>query len=306
MPDPPGLRDSLAIEWYKLRRRPLPWLLLGAMLAFVVLANLAFLLLALAPPVTPGVAAATAALRQLVAPPNSLYVTLSSVNQVGAMLAIILGATVAGGEQHWGTLRLMLTRQPDRRRYLGGLLLALALALLAGLLAVALAGLLVSLGVALAGGLPVAWADLAAALTGPAYYRSLALSYAALLIYLLLGVAVTLLTRSLPAGLGASFAYYLVDAILVTNALGLVRDALVALPGLGPLVAFGSRLLLGYNLALIHGAASSQLRLDGAAAGLIEATAFPWPSLAVVAAHALLLAVIPFVALQRRDLGAPG
>lgn len=306
MPEPPGLHDGLAVEWYKLRHRPLPWLLLGVMLVFVALANLAFLLLALVPPVTPGVAAATAALRQLIAPPNSLYVTLSSVNQVGAMLAIILGATVVGSEQQWGTLRLMLTRQPDRHRYLGSVLLALGLTLLAGLLVVAFAGLLTSLGVALAGSLPVAWDDLAAALTGPAYYRSLAISYLALLTYLLLGVAATLLTRSLATGLGTSFTYYLIDAVLVPQTLGLVRDALVALPGLGPLVEFGSRLLLGYNLTLIHGAASSQLRLSGAAAGLIETAAFPWTSLAAVAVHALLMAVIPFVALSRRDLGAPG
>ena len=158
MPSPPGIGDCIAVEWFKLRRRPLPWIILGVMLAFVVLANVAFLILALAPAATPGVAAAAAALRQLVTPPNSLFVTLSSVNQVGAVLAIILGAATIGSEQGWGTLRLLLARQPDRPRYLAGLLLVLALALLGGLLAVVVVGLLLSLGVALAGGLPIAWA----------------------------------------------------------------------------------------------------------------------------------------------------
>jgi ABC-2 type transport system permease protein len=306
MPSPPGVGDCVAVEWFKLRRRPLPWIMLGVMLAFVVLANIAFVVLALSPPVTPGVAAAVATLRQLVTPPNSLFVTLSSLNQVGAMLAIILGAATIGSEQGWGTLRLLLARQPDRPRYLAGLLLVLALTLLGGLLTVVVVGLLLSLGVALAGGQPVAWGGLAAALTGPAYYLSAGATYLGLLVYLLLGVTVTLVTRSLAAGLGGGLAYYLVDAVLVPSSLSMTRGALETLPGIGPLVQFGSRLLLGYNLSLVHGATSGHLALTGAAAGLIEPTPFPWLAAGVVAAYAALLLVAPFIALHRRDLGAAG
>ena len=107
-------------------------------------------------------------------------------------------------------------------------------------------------------------------------------------------------------GLGGGLAYYLVDAVLVPGTLGMTRGALEALPGIGPLVQFGSRLLLGYNLSLVHAANGGQLHLTGAAAGLIDPTPFPWLAAGVVVAYATMLAAAPFIALHRRDLGAAG
>ena len=149
----------------------------------------------------------------------------------------------------------------------------------------------------LASGQPIAWGGLAAALISPAYDLSAAATYLSLLVYLLLGVTVTLTTRSLAAGLGGSLAYYLVDAVLIPGTLGLTRGALEALPGVGPLVQFGSRLLLGYNLSLVHAANGGQLQLTGAAAGLLEPTPFPWLAAGVVVAYVVMLAAAPFISM---------
>ena len=193
-------------EWYKFCRRPLPRIMLAIMLGFLVLANASFLLLGV-PTQDTILGAAAAELRQLVAPPNSLYITLSSVNQMGGLLAIILGAALVGSEYDWGTLRLLLARQPRRAVYLAGVLLTLAGALLLGLLLSAVAGLVVSLIIAPVAGLPIDWSALLTALTSPGYYAAVLRSYVTLLVYGLLGVAATSLLRSLGAGVGVGLGY---------------------------------------------------------------------------------------------------
>jgi ABC-type transport system involved in multi-copper enzyme maturation permease subunit len=291
------------VEWFKLRRRALPRVLLAVMIGFLALGSAAFQLLAYTPATTPALAAMAAVLLQLVAPPNSLYVTLSGINQVGAVLAIILGAAVIGGEQQSGLLRTSLLRQPSRARYLGGLLLALGLALSVGLLLTVMASLLVSLLVALLTGLPVDWVALGATLTGPAYPAALGRSLLTLVIYLLLGVAVTVLSRSVALGMGASLAYHILDSLLVTSTLNLLRTQLEQLPGLGPVIQLGAALLLGYNLTLLNSMTGIELRLTGPGAGAFDPVVLPWHTPLVVGGYLVLLAAAPFLLLRRRDLG---
>lgn len=299
------MADTLAAAaalWLSFRRRPLLWIALAIMLGFLLLADAAFLLLA-----TPSgdsiLAAAAAELRQLLAPPNSLYITLGAINQIGGLLAIVLGAAVVGSDLDWGTLRLLLLRQPRRATYVAGALLTLAGALLLGLLLSATAGLLLSLAVAPAAGVTLDWAALGAALTGPAYYAALLRSYATLLVWGLLGVAAAVLLRSFGAGLGVALGYYVFDAVLVTSTLSLLGEPMARLPGLGPIVRLGQALLLGYNLNVFNSAGGGQLRLTGAAAGAVEAVSTPPTVLLLIAAYALLFAAVPFLVLPRRDLG---
>ena len=47
-------------------------------------------------------------------------------------LALVLGALMFGGEYGWGTVKTMLTQRPGRASVLGGQLLALAIALVTG------------------------------------------------------------------------------------------------------------------------------------------------------------------------------
>lgn len=299
------MRDLLACldaEWFKLRRRPLPWILLGCMVGFQLLTNVSFLLLASLPLTDSTAAGVVAELRQLVTPPNCLYVTLSGVNQIGALLAIILGAVVIGSEYQWGTLRLLLLRQPRRWIYLAGLLLAMTGALGLGLLITSLAGLLLGLAVSLLTGLPIDWPGLGAALIEPGFAATLLRSYATLVVCLLFGVALTVLTRSLATGLGLGLIYFVLDAILATSTLNLLRDRLLTTPGIGPLIEFASRILLGYNLMTINSLSGNHLRLTGAAAGALEPVAVPWASIALVATYAIIFLVLPFVALRRRDI----
>ena len=290
-------------EWYKFRRRPLPWILLAIMLGFLVLANASFLLLGAPAPDTI-LAAAAAELRQLVMPPNSLYITLSSVNQVGGLLAIVLGAALVGSEYDRGTLRLLLARQPRRAVYLAGALLTLARALLFGLLLSAAAGLLLSLIITPLAELTVDWSALIAALTTPAYYAALLRSYVTLLVYGLLGVAATTLLRSLGAGVGMALGYYVLDTLLITSTLSLLGTQLEQLPGIGLLVRLGTAVLLGYNLNRFNSASGSQLQLTGAAAGSVEDVGIPLAVIGLILAYGLLFAAIPFLVLPRRDLGS--
>ena len=67
----------------------------------------------------------TADLIKSLYPPNFHRIAMSSVNGLGAAIAIILGVLAAGSEYGWGTLKTVFTQKPSRATVLTGRFYAL-------------------------------------------------------------------------------------------------------------------------------------------------------------------------------------
>jgi ABC-type transport system involved in multi-copper enzyme maturation permease subunit len=118
----------LKAELLKLRKRPGTWVIAGLTLYFALFHYyiveyiiyrfvLAGIFLPQVPPQTQ--------LRQIL-PELFLENVMESIQFYGIMMAIILGALVAGNEYAWGTLKTILTQRPSRAAIYAGQALAVA------------------------------------------------------------------------------------------------------------------------------------------------------------------------------------
>lgn len=89
-------------EWFKLRRRWVPWILLGFVLVIV---QLGFWL-----------ATTLGDAESYQSPAENIANGLGISSFFGPFVAVILAATVLGSEYGWGTLRPVLSRGPDAGR----------------------------------------------------------------------------------------------------------------------------------------------------------------------------------------------
>lgn len=92
-------------------------------------------------------------------PPNFHRVALSSVNGLGAAIAIILGVLAQGSEYGWGTLKTILTQKPGRLAFFLGKSLALLLVSLVLAILIMLAAAATSSVLALLDGKGIQWPD---------------------------------------------------------------------------------------------------------------------------------------------------
>jgi ABC-type transport system involved in multi-copper enzyme maturation permease subunit len=165
----------------------------------------------------------------LLADPLSSYVNLMSrelaiIRMFIGLFLMIATARMIGLEYQQGTIRVLLARGPGRVQLLGAKLLAMALtALVVFVGCVALAsGLAVALTAVLVGSLApfesltaVFWQD------AGLYVVTVLISMG---VTILMATAMTVVSRSLPFGLGASIGYFAADNFLVPI-LGLVATA---------------------------------------------------------------------------------
>ena len=92
-------------------------------------------------------------------PPNFHRVALSSVNGLGAAIAIILGVLAQGSEYGWGTLKTVLTQKPGRLAVFAGKWVALALVALLLAILIMLAAAITSAVLASIDGQAISWPD---------------------------------------------------------------------------------------------------------------------------------------------------
>jgi ABC-2 type transport system permease protein len=206
-------------EWFKLRRRWLPWILLAILVLFSQLGpwggffayrNLGMQTAGPSP---------LAGLRGAFTLPGSIDAALAPVQLIGPVLLAVLAASVIAAEYGFGTLRPIVARGTPRWAVLGGKLVMILAAALAALIVVAgvtalssaLAGSLAGPATGLGG---AGWADAALAL---------ARTWTSFVPYLALVGAATVLTRSTSAGMGIGLGYPLAEPIL-TGLLPLLDD----------------------------------------------------------------------------------
>ena len=203
-------------EWYKLRRRWLPWILL----AVLVLITQGFLwgyyaAYHLPPP-------ASDAYLDYFALPASIESGISDLftSRFAVLIIMVLTASSLGTEYGWGTLRTALTKGAGRWQVIAAKL-ALAVVLSgAGLLAMALAVMLSSIaGVAISGTIeaPVlggysGWLSALSMLVKAVY---------ALVPYAVLGIFFVALTQSTAQGITLAVVFFVVEGLVLPPLLGL-------------------------------------------------------------------------------------
>lgn len=293
------LGNLIAAEWLKLARRPLARALLAVFLGLLTLyLGLWFMVVGLHEGLFGGVQIVAlgpeqiAQLKRQLSLPGVFGAVLGQVNSSGGILAIILAAGSLGSDFGWGTLRVLLTRAPDRGRYLLAKLITLFLGLLLGI------GLALLLGAALAlllgGALGVqhrlSARDLLVLPLGVA--RALYV----ILPYVLITFAAAAFGRSALAGVGGGLAFLAVDVGAGSlGALGAVSSLVLAL----------LNLLLQPNINTMVVANSQLYGLDQSvlASGLdLSVLPSQLQAVLVIAAYSALSAFGAYHALAHRDI----
>ena len=198
-------------EWYKLRRRWLPWIMLGVLL--VVSQLFVWVSYSVNRSEQSGDIYANFTL------PGSIPNVLGLAHSIGVILVVILTASVLGTEYRWRTIRSILARGTGRWQYLASKIVLLIL-LAGGALLIVMAVTAVSSLVAgaLAGDAPAGSSDSARWIDVPIAFGKAWFSF---LPYIALATFFTVLTTSSAAGMAISLVYYYAESIVVAICLNL-------------------------------------------------------------------------------------
>ena len=191
-------------EWYKLRRRWLPWI----MLAILLVVSQAFIWGSYFFDRSTQSSDAYSNFSL----PGSIPNALGLVHGIGIFLIVILTASILGTEYRWRTLRSILSRGTGRWQYLAGKAMLLTLLVGAALLIVtALAAISSLIATALAGGAPAGSSSEAGWIDVPIAFGR---GWFGLLPYIALAGFFTVLTTSSAAGTAISLVYYYAESII--------------------------------------------------------------------------------------------
>jgi len=198
-------------EWYKLRRRWLPWIMLGVLL--VVSQLFVWVSYSVNRSEQSGDIYANFTL------PGSIPNVLGLAHSIGVFLVVILTASVLGTEYRWRTIRSILARGTGRWQYLASKIVLLVL-LTGGALLIVMAVTAVSslIAGALAGDAPAGSSDSARWIDVPIAFGKAWFSF---LPYIALATFFTVLTTSSAAGMAISLVYYYAESIVVAICLNL-------------------------------------------------------------------------------------
>ena len=204
-------------EWFKLRRRRMPWILLViSVLLLQITFWGAYAVLRVGEAVTLGDGGSTASVGgdflEVLAFPNNAIIGLVVAHGFGVILIMILAASLTGTEYGWGTVRTVLTRGAGRWPLLASKLILVALlgaaALVVGTASLAISSFIASL--TLEGSSWIAasaeWGEVA---------RMFGKTVFGLLPYVALAVFFAVLTSSSGAAIGLSLGYAVAEGIVV-------------------------------------------------------------------------------------------
>jgi len=282
---------ALRSELIKLRRRGMLWGGLGTMVA--VAALLAGLLFAAA---TPGnqVSASTRGPPSigfsLLAKPSGMLASFPFAAQILGVVSLVIFAQNCGGEYSWGTLKVLLTREPRRLRLLAGKLAALALFVVVGVVLAAIATALATATVAAMRGIDTSqwWTADGLRIAGALILR-VAFTCA---VWGMMGAAIAIASRSAPLAIGVGIGYTIIAEPLL-SALGRSSDAVRSvvkwLPG-GAITIFLNGDDYGTTAAAASGTPVDADALTTTQAGL------------VLLVYGIAFAIVTGMILRRRDV----
>ena len=190
-------------EWFKLRRRWLPWILLTI---FVLLTQLIVWVPFLVYRTDPDVGSDAFVL------PNSVTLGISSMFGIGIVLMVTLASSMTGTEYGWGTLRTVIARGPGRWPFL---VAKFGVAALAGLAALVIAAIFIGISSIVTSGLAENGSELTSSGEWSEAILTILKAAYVLVPYALLAAALTVLTSSATIGLAITMGYHIAEQIVV-------------------------------------------------------------------------------------------
>jgi ABC-2 type transport system permease protein len=281
-------------EWLKLTSRPLVWVLLAlflGLLAAQILTQFALVAVLGAQVPGPTVAAQLDEWRKRTTFPGLFGAVF---NGLGGIFAVVLAAAAMGSEYSWGTLRTQLARRPERGQFLLAKLVTLvALITLASVMALALGallGALLSAAVGVGGTVSVAaLAEVPVALARAVYV---------LLPYVLLALCLTVLGRSLVAGLAGGLLYLVFEV-------GLGALTLFRVLGGGWGQAYNLTIGQNINTLALQNSHAFGLRPEQLTALDLSTLPSPLQATLVVAVYCALFLAVALRSLGKHDVFGP-
>ncbi len=190
-------------EWFKLRRRWFPWILLTI---FVLLTQLIVWVPFLVYRADSDVGSDAFVL------PGSVTIGISSMFGIAIVLTITLASSMTGTEYGWGTLRTVIARGPGRWPFL---LAKFGVAALAGLAALVVAAVFIGISSIVTSGLAENGSELTSSGEWSEAVLTILKAAYVLVPYALLAAALTVFTSSATVGLAITVGYHIAEQILV-------------------------------------------------------------------------------------------
>jgi ABC-2 type transport system permease protein len=216
--------------------------------------------------------------------PWAMDSVLGIFSGLGVILVIILAAQVVGSEYGWGTIRQTLIKGVSRRNFLIAKFLTLALAIIAGVLIIVVVGFLIGMvTTALVEG-GIDWGFMTWGYIG-GLLADIGRILLILAIYLALTVLLCILLRSAAGGMAAGLGLYFADSIIA----GLTS---ITSGFLKALFRFG----ISYNVQQFTASSTTQI--------MGEAIRPLWQSSGILLAWGVLFVIAAFYFLRRQDLTA--
>jgi ABC-2 type transport system permease protein len=227
----PPLSRIYAAECWKIARRPMTKTLVVILVAMMVLIYATLIATILVPEGLGNVEVEVdptmgSSLEEALLLPDGLYMGIGLVQLLVTALVIILAAGVVGSELSWGTVRTMLMAGTGRSQIIAAKILAILTAGLIGMLIgmmLAIAGSIIT-GMLTGASVPVGdWIN--ASFFGDALVL-IARAMIGITVWGIVAATITLVSRSLAAGLGASLAIFFIGGQIsgLLGQLGRVGD----------------------------------------------------------------------------------
>ncbi len=215
--------------------------------------------------------------------PTSMEGVFRSIQGLGTFLVIILAASVVGTEYRWGTLRQILAKGTSRPRYFGAKVLALAIAVMAGVMIAVIVGFIIGIITTMRVEGGVNWDFLSINYIGN-LFASIGRALLILGVYLTLAFFVTTLLRSSTSGMAIALVFIIAGsaiAALLSNSIGWLAD-------IAPYtIGFNVQELMALN-----------------APGMRESLAPWWQSAGILLTYGLAFLAAAFYFFRRQDLTA--
>lgn len=235
-------------------------------------------------------------LKTLLVLPRATEGIFSMFQSVGGFLIVVLAASMVGGEYAWGTIRSTLIRGIGRSRYLLSKLLTVLLLTLAGLLVSFTFGFVFAIGTTLLMEHHIDW-SFAGGLFMPRVLAMFGRTWFVLAVPISMAILVAVATRSSAAAIGVGIAYPILESI--------VANVLANIAGWGTTF---QQYTIGYNISSVMALNSmgEAYTPAGVNLGNVPGKAIPafWRSGGLLAGYALAFLTLAFYSFRKRDLTA--
>jgi ABC-type transport system involved in multi-copper enzyme maturation permease subunit len=289
-------------EFFKVRKRRMPWVLLGIMIVLMALFQFGMYggyrsLESISedrPVQAQGHQEALDQIGNLLSLPRATEGIFSMFQSAGGFLLVILVGSVVGAEYAWGTVRTSIIRGMGRDRYLLSKLATLLLLTLAGLIITFVFGFIFAVGTTLLLEGSIDWGFLGG-LYIPRVLAMFGRTWFVLAVPISMAAMVAVLARSSAVAIGVGIAYPIIESIVVS--------ILAGIAGWGETVREYS---IGYNISAVMALnamggryTSTGINLGNVPGGLVPAF---WRTASLLVGYGLAFLVVAFYSFRKRDL----